>query len=429
MVEWPTRSIADVVDFKNSRRIPLSARQRDSRKGRYPYYGASGIVDHVDDYLFDGTYLLISEDGENLRTRNTPIAFQVSGQFWVNNHAHILSEREPGILDYLEYAFSQFDLNPYITGAVQPKLNKRTLERIRLPIPDMDERLAINSTLNIVRDKIELNRQINKTLEAMAQAIFRDWFVDSGPTRRKIDGATDPVEIMGGLVSDPDRAQELAELFPTELGEDGLPEGWSEKPIGDLAEVVGGSTPSTKAEEYWDDGHHMWATPKDLSKQDDLFLFDTERQVTDAGLAKIGSGLSPVGTVLLSSRAPIGYLAIADVPTAVNQGFIAIRPSTKLPTSFALLWCQANMEKIKAAANGSTFQEISKRNFRPLTVVHTSQQVTNMFDGIVAPMFELMRSRAKENRTFAATRDLLLPKLMSGEIRLRDAERAIEAVA
>jgi type I restriction enzyme S subunit len=314
-------------------------------------------------------------------------------------------------------------------GAVFDSLRCADVPKFELPVPPTDEQNAIAGFLDDLDDKIELNRRMNETLEAMAQAIFRDWFVDFGPTSRKLGGATDPVETMGGLVSDPDRARELADLFPASLGDDGLPEGWEETPIGDLAEVVGGSTPSTKVEEYWNDGYHVWATPKDLSKLDGLFLFDTERRITDAGLAKIGSGLSPIGTVLLSSRAPIGYLAIADAPTAVNQGFIAIRPSPKLPTTLALLWCQVSMERIKASANGSTFQEISKGNFRPLTIMWGSREAVTAFDSIAAPMFELMRSRSRETRTLAATRDLLLPKLMSGEIRLRDAERELEAVA
>jgi type I restriction enzyme S subunit len=234
---------------------------------------------------------------------------------------------------------------------------------------------------------------------------------------------------MGGLVADPERARELAALFPSRLGDDGLPEGWEATPIGQLAEIVGGSTPSTKAEEYWNDGHHVWATPKDLSKLDGLFLFDTERRITDAGLAKIGSGLSPAGTVLLSSRAPIGYLAIADTLMAVNQGFIAIRPSPKLPTSMALFWCQTNMERIKSSANGSTFQEISKGNFRPLTVVSGSRETVTAFDSIAAPMLELIRSRSRETRTLAAKRDLLLPRLMSGEIRLCNTGKVAEVAA
>lgn len=305
-------------------------------------------------------------------------------------------------------------------GAVFDSLRCADVPRFELPIPPKHEQAAIAQILDDLDDKINLNRRTNETLEAMGQAIFRDWFVDFGPTRRKIDGATDPLVVVGALVTDPERAGQLAKLFPARLGDNGLPEGWIEKPIGDLAEIVGGSTPSTSMPEYWDDAHHPWATPKDLSRLEGLYLFDTERRITSAGLAKIGSGLSPHGTVLLSSRAPIGYIAVADKPTAVNQGFIAIRPTDRMPTALALCWCRENMEIIKAHANGSTFQEISKKNFRPLPVVVGGTEITDAFNAVVAPVLALLRTRSDENRTLAATRDLLLPKLMSGEVRLRD---------
>ncbi|MBZ9810721.1 restriction endonuclease subunit S [Mesorhizobium sp. ESP-6-2] len=311
-------------------------------------------------------------------------------------------------------------------GAVFDSLRCADVPQFELPIPPKDEQRAISALLDDLDDKIELNRRTNETLEAMAQAIFHDWFVDFGPTSRKIDGATDPVEIMGGLVNDPDRARQMADLFPTRM-DDGVPRGWAEKPIGDLADVAGGSTPSTASPEYWDRGHHLWATPKDLSRLDGMFLFDTERRITDRGLAKIGSGLSPKGTVLLSSRAPIGYLAIADKPTAVNQGFIALRPTQSMPTSLALCWCRENMDLIKSHANGSTFQEISKKNFRPLPVVVGGKAITAEFDNMIAPLFALIRTRSQEAGTLAAIRGLLLPKLMSGEIRLGEAPRQLEA--
>ncbi|WP_283630976.1 restriction endonuclease subunit S [Shewanella baltica] len=155
---WPTKTISKVANFENNKRVPLKSLDRAKRQGQYPYYGASGVVDHIDDYVFNGNYLLISEDGENLRTRNTPIAFQARGKFWVNNHAHILSEKEEGILDYLEYYFSILNIGAYITGAVQPKLNKANLDKIEIPIPPKEERLKLNGILNNLRDKALLNR-------------------------------------------------------------------------------------------------------------------------------------------------------------------------------------------------------------------------------------------------------------------------------
>jgi type I restriction enzyme S subunit len=342
----------------------------------------------------------------------------------------INSENDPR---YIAYWLKSPYFRNYLNGVLgdksaQPNASASTMTNapIRLPRLRSDQE-AVSSVLASLDDKIELNRRMNETLEAMAQAIFRDWFVDFGPTRRKLAGITDPVEIMGGLVQDASRAAELAKLFPDGLDDSGLPEGWTEKPLGEIVEIVGGSTPSTKVPEYWNDGVHPWATPKDLSNNRTIFLHKTERKITDFGLQCISSGLSPAGSVLLSSRAPIGYLAIADKPTAVNQGFIVMRPSPTFPTEMAYLWCQANMDLIKANANGSTFQEISKGNFRRLVAIYPTPELVSAFVSVAKPLFAMICAREQESETLAATRDLLLPKLMSGEIRLREAEKIAEA--
>lgn len=133
---WEVKSIGDFTEILNSKRVPLSTRERSTRKGEYPYYGASGIIDSIDDYKFDGEYVIISEDGENLRSRNTPIAFRAVGKFWVNNHAHILQGLHEGINDLIICHFAQLDMSPFLTGAVQPKLNKQNLLLIKIPMPN-----------------------------------------------------------------------------------------------------------------------------------------------------------------------------------------------------------------------------------------------------------------------------------------------------
>lgn len=296
-----------------------------------------------------------------------------------------------------------------------------TSRLLSLPVPDINvtEQRRLAAIFKDLDDKIELNRRMNETLEAMAQAIFHDWFVDFGPVRRKMDGAADPVAIMGGLTSDPARAAELAALFPAALGEDELPVGWGEHSIGEQVEIVGGSTPSTADERLWTPAEHRWATPKDLSGMADLALFETGRRISGAGVAKITSGLLPAGTVLLSSRAPIGYLAIAQEPVAINQGFIALKPTTSLGSAYLYLWCKANMDAILANANGSTFQEISKKNFRPITsAIPGDVAIVRAFDDVARPLIERIVAAARENRTLTETRDYLLPRLMSGQVRV-----------
>ena len=293
------------------------------------------------------------------------------------------------------------------------------LQSLEIPDIPLEDQRAIASTVGDIDDKIDNNRQMNETLEGLAQAIFRDWFVDFGPVRRKQWGAVDPVAIMGGMTTDGVRAAQLAALFPDKFGDDDLPVGWSECEIGDLVKAVGGSTPSTGDDTLWSPGIHHWATPKDLSDMDELALFDTSRQISNAGLSKITSGLLPVGSVLLSSRAPIGYLAIAQVPVAINQGFIGLLPTAEIGSVYIYCWCKANMDKINANANGSTFQEISKKNFRPITSpVPANHKLIEAFGEIADPLFARLVSAAQENRTLAETRDYLLPRLMSGGVRV-----------
>lgn len=308
-------------------------------------------------------------------------------------------------------------------GAVFDSLKCADVPKFVLPVPPKTVQTSISEVLSALDEKIQLNRQMNETLEAMAQAIFRDWFVDFGPVRRKLAGETDPVAIMGGLTPAPARAAELAAMFPGVLNEDGVPEGWSEKAIGDQVEIAGGSTPSTSDESLWQPAEHRWATPKDLSGMADLALFETGRRISSAGLAKITSGLLPVGTVLLSSRAPIGYLAVAQEAVAINQGFIALKPTDALGSAYLYLWCKANMEAILANANGSTFQEISKKNFRPITsAVPDDPAVCKAFGEIAGPLVARIVAASSENRTLAETRDYLLPRLMSGAVRVGHAK-------
>lgn len=301
-------------------------------------------------------------------------------------------------------------------GTVAERLNMPTIRGLPVPHISLPEQRAIAATLGALDDKIELNRKMNATLEAMARALFRDWFVDFGPTRAKMEGRA------------PYLSPDLWALFPDRLDDEGKPEGWKVSTIGDEVRVVGGSTPSTKELELWDGGIN-WATPKDLSTLAAPVLLETARTITEAGLEKISSGLLPSGTVLLSSRAPIGYLAISEVPVAVNQGFIAMICDKRLPNVFAWLWTQESMEAIKANANGSTFQEISKRNFRPLPVIVPPAPILQAFDAIIQPLYERIAQNEHESRTLAQTRDLLLPRLMSGELRVAEAETLASEVA
>jgi len=209
-------------------------------------------------------------------------------------------------------------------------------------------------------------------------------------------------------------------MVDSELG--AVPVGWEVTSIGDVVKVVGGGTPSTKNPAFWEGGTHHWTTPKDLSSISSPVLLDTARKITDAGLAKISSRLLPIDTFLLSSRAPVGYTAIAQVPLAVNQGYIAIPPTERLSSLFLLHWTRVNLETIKGRACGTTFQEISKKNFRPIKIAVPTPEILTRFDRTVGRLFERIVANEQESRALASIRDTLLPKLMSGEIRANSGE-------
>lgn len=281
-----------------------------------------------------------------------------------------------------------------------------------ISLPRIGTQLRVASILGSLDDKIEQNRRTNKALESMARAIFKAWFVDFEPVKAKAAGATSfpgmPQEVFDRL---PDK------MVETELG--AAPEGWAYVPIGDLVDVVGGATPSTKNLDFWEAGDNPFCTPKDMSKLAAPVLLDTERHITKAGVDKISSGQLPVGTILLSSRAPIGYLAIAAAPVSVNQGIIAMLPG-EIPSAYVLLWTEFNMEVIKSRAGGSTFAEISKRNFRPIPALKPDPELLTFFGEVVQPLFEMIISNERESGILARIRDTLLPKLISGELRVPD---------
>lgn len=258
-------------------------------------------------------------------------------------------------------------------GTTNLSLDRDDFLNYEVPVLD-GVRQVLYSLLEDVDAKIDLLHRQNKTLEAMAEALFRQWFVEEA-------------------------------------------EGWEEGTLGDILSVQGGTTPSTKNPVFWD-GEYCWTTPRDLSGDHSLYLFDTARKITAEGLEQIGSGLLPVGTLLLSSRAPVGYMAFAAVPVAINQGYIAITGNEGYSNHFIYLWLKANMETVKGHANGSTFQEISKSAFKTIEITIPPKERVQEFDAVVEPLFEKVKKNQLQTQNLTKLRDTLLPKLMSGEVRV-----------
>jgi type I restriction enzyme S subunit len=270
--------------------------------------------------------------------------------------------------------------------------------RFSFPLPPLSDQKRIAALLGALDEKIDSNRRLARLLEETAATLFRARFVD----------------FVG-----------IEEFEDSELGL--IPRDWCARPVGDVVTIVGGSTPSTKNPAFWG-GNHCWITPKDLSGAASPIVLDTARHVTDEGVRQISSRLLPTRTVLLSSRAPVGYTAVSFVPIAVNQGFIAIPPTDSIPSEFVYFWLRERMDEIKAHAGGTTFAEISKRAFRPLPMIVPPNAALDMFRAVAEPVFDKMAGLEAERRTLTQIRDAVLPKLVSGEIRLPDSPDVAEAI-
>jgi type I restriction enzyme S subunit len=369
-------------------------------------------------YLINSGDMLFSWSGQPETSIDTFIWQGMQG--WLNQHIFkVLPNHEKLsfdylylLLKYLKPNFIKIASNKQTTGLGH--ITKADLLKIEVAIPDKNIQNQIISAIKPINDRITLLRETNATLEAIAQALFKSWFVDFDPVRAKAEGREPE-----GMPA------EVADLFPsefeeTELGE--MPKGWEIRSFDDITDVFGGGTPDTKEQRYWDNGTHMWATPKDLSGMDTTVLLETGRKISDAGLAKISSGLLQRGTVLMSSRAPIGYLAIAEIPVAINQGFIAMKPKHGISNLFILNLLHTKMDTIKSHANGSTFMEISKSAFRPIKIKVPPLEIINRFDEVAKSLYERLVENQKQIGTLTELRDTLLPRLMSGKLRIPDLE-------
>lgn len=336
---------------------------------------------------------------------------------WLFSGRILRIRTNPDLIDpiYLSYFFGLSKFKDYIrriaVGATMPSLNTQIMMSIPVVVPPLKEQHAIGQILRQIDEKIRINQQISKTLEEIAQTIFKSWFVDFDPVHAKARG-----EQPFGM------DDETAALFPdsfqdSELGP--IPSGWNVCEVKDELNFVGGSTPSTSIPEYWD-GEHCWTTPKDLSLQQDLITIDSARKISSAGLAKITSGLLPVGSVLMSSRAPIGYLSITNIRTAINQGFIGFPPSEIHHPIYILNWLSSNMGEIKNRAGGSSFAEISKTAFRTMPFLVPSLEISLKFGELVEPFLQEITNLTYEIRTLTQLRDALLPRLISGELEIPD---------
>jgi type I restriction enzyme S subunit len=402
---WPLIPLGELTENFDGVRVPV--KEADRKPGPYPYYGASGIVDWVDGYLFDGEYLLIAEDGENLRTRQTPIAFMATGKFWVNNHAHIVRANKKSITRYLMYALWRSEIGAYLTGSTMPKLTQGNLNRIPIPAPPLPVQERIADILGSLDDKIEANQRTNATLEAMARTLFRSWFVDFDPVRAKADGRRPP-----GL----DAA--TAALFPDAFEDSRLgpiPKGWR---VVNLPEAIEVNPPRSLRKEtvspYLDMGNMPTASARAL----------------DWEMRECGSGAKFInGDVLLARITPClenGKTAFVDFLPDGEVGwgsteYIVLRSKPPLPVEYVYFLARSDELRTHAIRNmtgTSGRQRVPADCFNSYPVVVPPEPLARRFGEFSRSAMQSMKSNDEQSRNLAAMRDTLLPKLLSGEVKV-----------
>ena len=359
------------------KRIPLSAKQRSERQGNYRYYGAQGVIDYVNDYIFYGTYLLIAEDGENLKSKKQNIAQVAKGKFWVNNHAHIVQTNELCDLQYLHYLINSMDLSGYITGSAQPKLSQANLNAVTLQLPFIDEQKKIVAILGSLDDKIELNNKINENLQQQAAAIFRSWFVDYVP--------------FGGTV----------------------PGEWKNVTLEDITTLVSrGITPK-----YADDTDQIVINQKCIRNHmiDLSFARSHRPKVINDKWLRFGDLLiNSTGDGTLGRAAQVWF---QPHNLTVDSHVTIVRPAAENMTFYIGLWGTQHEREIESLHTGSTGQtELPRDRVKALELLLPDKETLNRFNALIAPMAATIVSNQEENNRLVSIRDALLPRLMSGEI-------------
>lgn len=307
--------------------------------------------------------------------------------------------------DYLMYYLmsrrGQHELLSRASGSTVQGIKRSEFERVKILLPAYNEQTQITKTLSVMDDKITLLRQQNATLEELAQLFFKRWFVEFEFPNKE----GKPFKSNGG------------KMVESELGE--IPEGWEVSSLGKNVETLGGGTPSTTEETYWTNGEIPWYSPTDLTAANSMFSDDSAKKITKLGLQKSSAKLFPPYSLLMSSRATVGLMTINTKEASTNQGFIITIPNDKFSIYFLYGWLKTKLKEIHTLASGSTFPEISKTDFRGLDLIVPTKDIKEGFDRLSKPIFKNIENNLKEIQTLTQLRDTLLPKLMSGEVRVK----------
>lgn len=394
--------LESVVEILDHKRVPISSKDRAYRKGQYPYYGAQGIVDWIDDYIFDGTYILVAEDGENLKSQNQPIAQLVSGQFWVNNHAHILGTKKGFDLSYVFYMLNSLNLSGYITGSAQPKLNQDNLRAIMLPMPAYDTQVAISNILSSLDAKIALNRRMNEELEGMAKMLYDYWFVQFDFPNEE----GKPYKSSGG-------AMEYNAVLKREI-----PAGWKVEKLTKIADTYSGGTPNSTTAEYYQDGDIPWINSGEINHP---IITKTDNYITELGMNNSSAKKIPAGAILVAMYgATAGKSSYLSFDATTNQAVCGVVPHKEYLLGYIQLYLSSLENYFSSISTGSARRNISQDLIRNTPIVIPSEKIISIFYQQHGPILRQRVSLQQEIEHLTVLRDKLLPLLMNGQVRVAD---------
>jgi type I restriction enzyme, S subunit len=383
--EWKLCSLGDVLTLQRGFDLP----ERNRREGNVPIVSSSGISGYHDiakvcsPGVVTGRYGTLGE------------VFYIDEDFWPLNTTLYVRDYKGNDPLFLSYFLRTLNLaHQNVAGAV-PGLNRNALHLLPVSIPPLPTQRKIAAILSTYDDLIENNTRRIAILEQMAQSLYREWFVYF-----RFPG------------------HEKKRLVESELGL--IPEGWKVKTIGEAIEISGGGTPSTSNLEYWNGGDINWFSPSDLTSAGTMFITNSAKKITNLGLQKSAARMFPTYSVMMTSRATIGVVAINTQPACTNQGFITCIPNEKLSAYQIYFWLEESKEKINTLASGATFKEINKATFRKLPIVIADTTASKQFNEMLLPIGKQIENLIARNAILRQTRDLLLPKLISGEV---DVER------
>ena len=432
-LRWPVVSLAEIAIKIGSGSTPKGGadaylpsrarfalvRSQNVFDRRFNYDGLAFISDEQADGLrgvvLQPDDLLLNITGDGITFGRACMAPKDVLPACVNQHVSIIrldpQRADAGyVLAFLTHPEVKSYIESFNAGGSRRAVTKGHIESFRLPLPPLPEQHAIAHILGTLDDKIELNRRMNKTLKAMAQALFKSWFVDFDAVRAKAEGR------------DPGLPQPLADLFPEHLESSPLgyiPKGWEICSLANKIELLSGGTPKTSDPAYWD-GDIPWYSVKDAPSEADVWVIQTEKHVTKLGIDNSATQILPQGTTIISARGTVGKLALIGTPMAMNQSCYGVRGIKEHGDYFTYFVLRQATADLQQRTHGTVFDSITRQTFETLDCIFPPGNLTQVFDNIVAPLLSQIRANLHQSRTLATLRDTLLPQLLSGSLQINN---------